>query len=232
MVNEINEAQAPGWWTIDAAFSALYSGQTPHQFSSKTPYQLDSANPLPAITVWEGEDRKRGPFWHYVTYGLSELFEKTTNDPDHSGMGFELTLRVLRSASDTRPPGDPLALLQFLGGHILAEREGFDTGNCVDLGAPLAHQPNGEPSRQTGFICVPDPALSQIQSPFGRLVFLALVSIEAAEREALLQLNALDRARAIAEIEPLALCQPDRRSWLDDPELSKVFARYRLGIRL
>ena len=34
------------------------------------------------------------PHWHFVTFGLTDLGDKDSPDPDHSGYGFELTCRV------------------------------------------------------------------------------------------------------------------------------------------
>ena len=83
--------EAPGWAAIDAALGRLYPRQVPHQFASQTAYELDTPSPLPAIAVYEAV---RPEHWHYVTYGLSELFEQTSRDAAVSGFGFELTMRL------------------------------------------------------------------------------------------------------------------------------------------
>ena len=108
---ETGEQDAPGWAAIDDALGRLYPRQVPHQFASQRAYELDGESPLPAIAVYEAV---RPEHWHYVTYGLSELFEKTSRDAAVSGFGFELTMRVPRVAGETEPPSWPLRALQGL----------------------------------------------------------------------------------------------------------------------
>ena len=153
------EVEAPGWDAIDRWVGGkLPSTSAPHQFTSRTPYELDKPSPLPAITVWQ---TREPPGWLYVTYGLSELFEKSSNDPHVSGFGFELTLRIPRGDEDT-PPRWPLRLLHALGHHVLAHGKGFDSGlfEQARLLEPLADQIVGRPrrGRQPGRSLHPDVA--------------------------------------------------------------------------
>ncbi|MDI9654077.1 suppressor of fused domain protein, partial [Burkholderia cenocepacia] len=55
-------------------------------------WRLGGPDPLDGISVW----RRAAPVphWHFVTYGLSELYAKESDDPAVSGFGFELTMRV------------------------------------------------------------------------------------------------------------------------------------------
>jgi len=53
--------------------------------------------------------------WHYVTYGLSNLFDEDEGDNDGlSGWGYELTWRVRDQTSDQEAPGWPFTILQRL----------------------------------------------------------------------------------------------------------------------
>lgn len=78
MNDESTPPDAPGWEAIDRAVGMRYPAQVPHQFASSRPYELDGRAPLPAVTVWSSGAPSS---WHYVSYGLSELFEKTSPDP-------------------------------------------------------------------------------------------------------------------------------------------------------
>lgn len=219
--------EAPGWDAIDRFVGAHFGGQTPHQFTSRTPYELDSPNPLPAVTVWS----TRAPAgWLYVSYGLSELFEKTSDDPDVSGFGFELTLRIPAAADESAPPVWPLRLLQALGHHALETGGGFDSGHAINLGASLvADAPD---CALTGLICLPDPLLGKFGTVHGSLLFLRLFGVTADELESLAELELGELVGCIAELSPMAITDPERRSFADDPERSKVLRRYRLGIGL
>ena len=223
--------EGPGWDAIDRHVGRHFGGQTPHQFTSRTPYELDSLHPLPAVTVWA----TRAPVgWIYVSYGLSELFEKTSDDADVSGFGFELTLRIPSTGDDSRPPTWPLRLMQALGHHALESGGGFDSGHALDLGAPLVPA-DGDGPRDcalTGLICLPDPVLGKIGSVHGSLLFLRLFGVTDDELKSLADLELGSLVACLAELSPLAITDPERRSFSEDPELSKVLRRYRLGIGL
>ncbi|HEY8378932.1 MAG TPA: suppressor of fused domain protein [Nannocystis sp.] len=216
--------QAPGWSAIDAACQRLYPRQIPHQFTSKTAYDLEAPSPLPAITAWEGQ---RPPHWHYVTYGLSELFDKTSSVPDISGFGFELTMRVPRAEGEERPPAWPLRTLQALGGYVLRTRRGFDTGHRADLGGPLAP---GHDTALTALVCVPDPLLGKIATPFGSLLFLQVIGVTADELAAMERLDHEGVVHMMGELDFHGLTDLSRSSWLKNPQKAPVVKRYQLGI--
>jgi hypothetical protein len=223
--------EAPGWDAIDRFVGAHFGGQTPHQFTSKTPYELDSPNPLPAVTVWA----TRAPVgWLYVSYGLTELFEKTSDDPDVSGFGFELTLRIPATGDATKPPMWPLRLLQALGHHALESGGGFDSGHAINLGAPLVPADDDGPRDcvLTGLICLPDPLLGKFGTVHGSVLFLRVFGVTADELESMSELELGELVACIAELSPMAITDPARRSFAEDPERSKVLRRYRLGIGL
>ena len=46
-------------------------------------------SPLQGISIYEGED-----YWHFVTYGLSELYEKESDNKEISGYGMEFTFKL------------------------------------------------------------------------------------------------------------------------------------------
>lgn len=223
---------APGWQALDHRFSALYPDTLPHQFSSPSPYDLDSTYPLPAITVWEAPARGNTPaFWHYLSYGLSELFEKTTDDAEHSGLGYELTLAVPRRPDQERPPSWGLSLLQGLAGHLLPGEMTVDTGSLIALQQDLQGG-IAQDDRPSGCVCVPDPVAGGIQGPFGRVLFLRLVGLCKEELELCQNLELAPKVDMIAELNPGALTESERRPWSQDEQKAKVMRRFRLGIRL
>ncbi len=217
---------APGWAALDTACATVHPGALPHQFTSATAYDLDSRNPLPAVCVWETLDRQ----WHYVTYGLSELFEKASPRADISGFGFELGLRLRRDIGAQRPPMWPLALLQGIGHYIMSGHGELDSGHIVGLGGPLAA---GEaPSLLEGVVCVPDPQLGKVDTAFGSVLFLLLVGLTGDELGAM---DGWDLARKVGVVHELAsdgVTDPARASWRTDPRRSATFRRYALGVLL
>lgn len=218
--------EAPGWDAIDRALGELYPAQVPHQFTSKTPFQLDQPSPLPAITVWESDAPAS---WHLVTYGLSELFDKVSDDPRLSGFGYEFTLKIPRSPGEQRPPAWALRMLQALGRHVLLTRADYDSGSLLRLGPEMTP---GLACELRGVACVPDPQLGKLDTPHGSLLFLRLVGLTQGELEALEPLGPSERVGVLAELDAQALTDPTRADWSLHPEKAKILLRCRLGIRL
>ncbi len=218
------QQDAPGWAAIDAALERLYPRQVPHQFASKTAYEVDTASPLPAIAVYEGI---RPAHWHFVTYGLSELFEKSSGDADVSGFGFELTMRVPRGADEETPPAWPLRALQGLGRYVLANGRGFDTGHCADLGGPISP---GVDSALTCMAFVPDPLLRKIDTPFGSLLFLQVIGLTSDELTAMQRLDHEGVVHLLGELDFHGLTDPARESYFNDERRAPILRRYQLGV--
>ena len=84
------EPEAQGWDAIEKRFLELYPGQTnPKHYGSLIKYRLGGDDPLDGISIYDG-----GGFWHFVTFGFSDLYEKQAgDDPEWSGAGFELTMK-------------------------------------------------------------------------------------------------------------------------------------------
>lgn len=220
------QQEAPGWAAIDAALARLYGRQVPHQFASQRAYEPDAESPLPAIAVYEARQPEH---WHFVTYGLSELFEKTSREPEVSGFGFELTMRVPRGAGEETPPAWPLRALQGLGRYVLGTGKGLDTGHCADLGGSIAP---GIESALTCLACVPDPLLGKITTPFGSLLFLQVVGIHGDELAAMQRLDHEGVVHLLGELDFHAMTDPQRGSYFDDPQKAPVLRRYQLGVLL
>ena len=225
---------APGWAAIDRALAMLYPGQVPHQFTSERAYDLEGQAPLPAVTVHEGS----GPaHWHIVSYGLTELFEKSSPDPEHSGFGFELTLRLPKRSGEETPPVWAVRLMQALGHYVLSGHAGLDTGHVIDLGGPLAPPQVGEngqerPCALEGVVLVPDPRLGELGTPFGRVLFLQLFGLTRDELEPMTGWDLKRKVGLVMEYDPLAITDPARGSMREDRRKAAVYRRYELGVMI
>nr|WP_229224335.1 suppressor of fused domain protein [Duganella sp. SG902] len=89
---------------------SLYPGQEPRHFGAVISYRLGGSDPLDGISVYRSEEVR--PHWHFVTFGLSELYAKETEDPGVTGYGFELTFRLACAPDASEPPTWPLNFLQ------------------------------------------------------------------------------------------------------------------------
>lgn len=226
--------QAPGWAAIDRALGMLYPGQVPHQFTSERAYDLEGQAPLPAVAVYEAP----GPaHWHFVSYGLTELFEKSSPDPEHSGFGFELTLRLPRREGEDTPPAWAVRLMQALGHYVLSGHAGLDTGHVIDLGGPLAPSQAGEGGEHKacaleGVVLVPDPRLGPIGTPFGRVLFLQLFGLARDELEPMVGWDLQRKVGLVMEYDPLAITDPARGSMREDRRKAALYRRYELGVMI
>ena len=216
---------APGWAAIDRALAGVFGDQVPHQFTSRTAYDLDAASPLPAIAVYEDTEPDH---WMYVTFGLTELFSKDSPHAEISGFGYELTFRLPRDG-DATPPTWPLRLLQGIGGHALSHEAQLDTGHLLALGAPLC-PPDVSATRLTGLICVPDPALGQIDTPHGSLLFMTLFGLTDDELECIREWEAPRKVGLALEFEPRAVTRLQRVPMREDRRGAIVLRRYELGV--
>ena len=215
---------APGWVAIDRACLAAHPEQVPHQFTSNRAYDLEGTSPLPAISVWEAEHPTH---WHYVGYGLSELFEKTSPVPTISGLGYELCLRLPRAPDEDTPPAWPLRLLQGVALYAMSGHREIETGDVIDLGGPIT----GEevPTELRGIVLVPDP-LGKIPTPHGSVLFLLVIGLAADEVELLHRLDPQRRVGLVREAARDGLTHPDRQPWTKDPRTQAMVRRYQLGI--
>lgn len=217
---------APGWASLDKACSIVHPSSLPHQFTSGTAYDVDSDNPLPAVCVWETVDGQ----WHYVGYGLSELFEKSSPHADISGFGFELGLRLPREAGATTPPLWPIKLIQGVSRHVMSGHGELDSGHIVAFGGPIT---GGEPTTALhGVVCVPDPQFGKVDTVFGSVLFLLLVGLTEDELEVMQRWDLTRKVGVVRELAPTGRTDLDRRSWRSDPRRSATFRRYELKVML
>ncbi len=231
MADEQYPVDAPGWAALDRAATRMCGKQTPHQFSSQRAYDLEGSSPLPAITVWEGPQPDH---WMYLTYGLSELFDKSSARADVSGFGFELVFRLPRGADETSPPTWPLSLLQGIGHYVLSGHGTLDSGHVVDLGGPLVPptQAGADATALRGVVCVPDPRLGKIDTPHGTVLLLALFGLTGDEVEAMQSWDLPRKVGLVAELAPAAVTDPARPPFADDPMTAPILRRYVTNVLL
>lgn len=174
--------EAPGWDAINAALRSLYGDQRPRHVGY-TPPAAVSAN-LQGCSAFAAGDQ-----WHYVSYGLSELYHPgPEDDPAFSGWGFELTLRVPRHAED-QPPEWPFTMINEMAKHVTSQRVLLEDGHRIDLRAAVTGYPHthGPDTDLTVFAVTTDPELGTIDTPNGRVTFLQLVGVTAAEKDAMVR---------------------------------------------
>ena len=152
---------APGWNAIDDAIAPLVEGVAPVHWGVSTMIPDQDG-------LWGVSGYWRPGHWFYVTYGLSELFNKISSDAAVSGWGEELTMRVRREPGEA--PGWPARLLARLGELVFERARPFRPGGRIELGDGGGEMPPA--------VCwAPDPELGEIATPNGNLEFVATVGV-------------------------------------------------------
>ena len=171
-----------GWDAITEEFEGIYPDQTdPKHYGTLIKWRLGGNDPLDGISIYDG-----GDYWHFVGYGLSELYEKESTDPEISGYGMEYTFKLKKERYEDEEGEirnicgilQTLARLTARNGEIFSPYEYIYTGQTTGIDA---HQK----SNLTGFICVPDPKVNTIQTPNGRVEFLEFIGMTDAELKTL-----------------------------------------------
>jgi hypothetical protein len=141
----------------------------------------------------QGVSAYRGPSWWYlVTYGLTELFAKESDDSERSGWGYELTMRTPLT---DEAPAWAFGVLVALAGLTRQKQIAFGVGHRLQTGHPLA----GLPTRLTAVAFTLDPELGAIATPHGKVEFLLVVGITTEELE---RMKATSTAAVLAELDP------------------------------
>lgn len=202
------EPAAPGWDAIDAVLQSRYGDQEPRHVGY-TPPAAFSHN-LQGCSAYRADGH-----WHYVTYGLSELYESgPEDDPAYSGWGFELTLRVgAAEPAGTEAPGWPFTVLNQLANYVHGQGRLLADGDWIDLRGPITGHPGvpeAPPTDLVAFVIAVDPELGRIATPNGEVTFLQLVGITESERAAAAAGTTEAVLEAIRHTDPLLATRLDR----------------------
>ena len=171
-----------GWNAITAEFERIYPGQTkPKHYGTIIKWILGGNDPLDGVSIYDG-----GDYWHFVSYGLTELYNKESDDPDVSGYGYELTLKLKKYPFEDEEGElkniigimQMIARLTFTKGEIFLPYEFIYTGQTQGIDAQ-------QKSNLTGFITVSDPSVEPIDTPNGHVEFLELIGMTDAELKTL-----------------------------------------------
>jgi hypothetical protein len=214
---DADDGGSPGWEAIDRALAPLYADSEPLHYGTAIPYEHGGNDPIHGISVYARMDPR--PHWHFVTYGFTDLFRKETDDPDESGYGFELTLRLVRAPDDARPPTWALNFLQNLGRYVFGTGNLFAAGHKMGLNGPIALD------HDTGITAIcfaDDPELGELSSPFGKARFVQIVGITDDEYRLIQEWSTTGLVEILADHLPLLVTDLGRSSVLDDPAVAAV----------
>jgi hypothetical protein len=130
--------------------------------------------PLEMVKIFRGHHPLH---WHYVTFGLSNLYA----DSDFTGNQIELSFRATANNEDAIPPLWPIGILRSHAAELLSGAK-ITPGSFFDYGAPVF------PDYSTliegvGFVF--DPILNRVQTNDGAIDVIHLICLTRAELEAI-----------------------------------------------
>ena len=167
-----------GWDSIEAEFFRVYPTQVnPKHYAPLIKWKFGGPDPLDGISIYDA-----GDYWHFVTFGLSELYEKENEDKDISGYGFEFTYKLKKGCYDDEEAElkSACALLQQLGKLVIVDKAIIKPNEYLYTGQTEGVDSKGR-SKITGFITMPDSTVNIINTPNGRVEFLQIIGVTDSE---------------------------------------------------
>jgi suppressor of fused len=206
-----SDEPVPGWDAISAALEPLYGDEEPLHWGTIMRWRMGGPDPLDGVSAYRAGGPP--PHWHYVSYGLSELYAKESDDPDVSGWGLELTFRLVRMPSDREAPVWPVSLMQNLARYIFESGNVLAVGDHLDLNGPIAID---EPTNIRAVAFAEDEQLGTIETPHGSLTFVQIVGLTIDEYEAAQDWDTSALLEVLRSSAPLLATDLSRTSMLSD----------------
>jgi hypothetical protein len=206
-----------GWDAITAVLQRLYPGQEPKHWGTVVGFAIGGRDPLDGFSAYLHDDGRAPAHWHYVSFGMSELYDKTSDDKDVSGWGFEFTFRLKRENTGQEPPQWPLSLMQNLARYVFETGNVFAVAHYLPLNGPIALE------RETALhaaMFIEDPELGTIETPNGKLQFLLLVGATLDELAAARAWNTEKLLNLMRRTNPLLMTDLARQSILAEPDIA------------
>ncbi|MDE6567017.1 MAG: suppressor of fused domain protein [Lachnospiraceae bacterium] len=171
---EKDEAEALGWDAITAECERIYPGKEPiHHYGTLIKWRFGGNDPLDGISIYDG-----GEYWHFVTFGLSELYIKETDDKEISGYGMEFTFKLKKDDYEDEEAEmkcicgilQSIARITFTKGETFRPYEYLYTGQTQGIDTKMQ-------SNITGFITIPDKEFRTIDTPNGKVEFVEFIGV-------------------------------------------------------
>ena len=211
-----------GWAAITAAATSVYPDQDePLQFANTQSYE-DGGDPLDQVSVYSATDSM--PHWHYVGYGLTDVFDSGISSVEESGtrlsgFGYEFTMRIADENAGTAgaiPAAWPPAMMQLLAHQVVESGEAFVHGSLIMTPNPLVKDVD---TPLTCLIFVADPSLPTVLTNSGEVRFLQAIGITTEEAQSI-SLVGLERFLEVyTRLYPLGVTVLDRPDLMDNEEL-------------
>ena len=171
---ELAEVKSFGWDAITELCESVYPTQkNPKHYATLIKWCFGGKDPLDGISIYDG-----GDYWHFVTFGLSELYEKETDDKEISGYGMEFTFKLKKDnyEDEELEIKGICSILQSIARITFTQGEIFDVYEYVYTGQTQGIDTKAK-SNITGFITIPDRQFKTIDTPNGKVDFVEFIGV-------------------------------------------------------
>ncbi len=168
----MSDVKAVGFGAIVDEFTRVYNKKETLHYGTLISWELGGNDPLDGISIYETDE-----YYHFVTFGLSDLYEKT-NEDEESGYGWEFTFKLKKyDGLDFEIESKSLAaLLNQIARITFTKGVAFTPNEFIYTG-----QKDGIDSKQTsnitGFILINDPSVNTLNTPNGTVEFVELIGV-------------------------------------------------------
>ena len=176
------ETHRYGMDAIDKEVEGVYSNESLYtNYVPMIRWELGGPDPLDRVTIYDG-----GDYYKYVTYGLTELYDKESKDQTKSGFGMEFTFKLKKDTfkDEEGELKNVVGVLQTLAKGTIVDGEIFKPYEYIYT-SQTEVMDTEQKSNIVGFITVPDMEFQSLVTPYGRVDFLALIGITAEELQAI-----------------------------------------------
>lgn len=216
-----NEPSTAGWDAITAALNPHYPSQEPRHWGTIMRARFGGSAYLDGVSAYLHEGDGQPRHWHYVSFGMSELYEKESQFPEASGWGFEFTFRLAAPAGEAEPPQWPVSLLLNLANYVNTSGNAFAPGHYMSLNGPIWLEAQ---TQIHAALFALDPVLGTINTPNGSLAFLQLVGATMDELAAARAWNSDSFLGVMKTTNPLLITDLARDTILANPHTAAAVA--------
>lgn len=177
-----NNVNVNGWDAITNLCDKIYPNQkNSKHYGTLISWELGGNDPLKGISIYDG-----GDYWHFITYGLSELYEKKSDVKDVSGYGMEFTFKLKKDNYENEENEIKCicGILQSIARITFTKGEKFNSYEYLYTGQTEGIDYNRK-SNITGFITVPDDKFHEINTQNGKVNFVEFIGVTDNELKAI-----------------------------------------------
>ena len=173
-----NETHRYGMDAIEKEVERVYPNESLYtNYVPMIRWELGGPDPLDRVTIYDG-----GDYYKYVTYGLTELYDKESKDQTKSGFGMEFTFKLKKDTykDEEGELKNVVGVLQTIARSTILHGEIFKPYEFVYT-SQTEVMDTEQKSNISGFIIVPDKEIESLDTPYGRIDFLAFIGVTKGE---------------------------------------------------